>query len=137
MKKNLAALFAAVAFAACCKEICEDQGLLIYTRNMQAVDTDTVYLIRYTRATRFDGLIDTIKRYNNVPPGSTQPSNYSDILDYMYDWRVVIPALHKTYEISAIQTKKEPCRCSGGTYRTVTSFWFTNTGKEGNSVVLE
>ena len=135
--KKLFILLSIVGFYSCCKEACLDEGLLVHTRNMQAVDTDTVYLIRYKAYTRFSEKIDTVKSIAPVPAGSTLPSAFSEVLDYSYDWQVVIPALNKEYFISNLLTEKKRCNCESGTYRTVSRYWLNSTQKEGNVAVLD
>ncbi|WP_148661231.1 hypothetical protein [Flavisolibacter tropicus] len=137
MKRLLLAAIPVIALYACCKEVCEDQNLLVRTQNMQAVDTDTVFLIRYKPYSRFSEKIDTVKRYSLVPVGgTTQPSAFFDYLDFNYDWKIVIPALNKEYFISYIETEKKPCHCEGGKYRAVKRFELNNVKVEGSTVVL-
>jgi hypothetical protein len=136
MRKMMLASFIAIAFASCCKAICEDQGLHIRIQNMQAVDTDTVYLIKYKAYSRFSERIDTVKRFSPVPVGSNLPSTFFDVLDYSYDWKVVIPATNKEYFIQSILTGKKPCQCEGGSYRSVERYELNDIEVEGNSAVL-
>jgi hypothetical protein len=139
MKRLLFSCLITFALYSCarCHEVCLDEGVHIRVQNMQAVDTDTVYLIKYKPNTGFAERIDTIKRYINIPVGSTLPSTFFDILDYKDDWKVVIPAVNKEYFISNIETGTASCSCEPGNYKTVKKFRFNNSEKEGNDVVLQ
>lgn len=136
MKQLLLASLLILALGSCCKMVCENESLYVRTLNMQAVDTDTVYLIKYKAYSRFSERIDTVKRYTPVPAGSTLPSYFTEILDYNYDWKIVIPALNKEYFISYITTEAKPCACEGGSYRAVANFQLNNTRIEGSNAVL-
>lgn len=117
--------------------MCEDDGLHISVQNVQAVNTDTIYLIKYKPNTGFTERIDTVKHYATVPTGSTLPSTFRERLDPDTDWKVVIPALNKEYFISNIETAQERCQCEGGKYTTVKKFHLNNAEKEGSSIVLD
>lgn len=139
MKQLLLVFLTVFILTSCvrCLEKCQDEGVYVRVQNMQAVDTDTVYLIKYKVNTGFTEKIDTVKRYTNIPVGSTLPSTFFDILDSNNDWKVVIPALNKEYFISNIKTGTASCSCEPGNYRTVEKFHFNTIEKEGNSIVLD
>ncbi|HYH15285.1 MAG TPA: hypothetical protein VD794_08695 [Flavisolibacter sp.] len=138
MRRLLLASLLVVILYSCCKGFCEpEQGLHISIRNLQAVDTDTVYLIRYKANTGFSERIDTVKRIEPVPAGNTLPSSFMDELHYATDWKVVIPAVNKEYFISNLETKTERCSCTGDKYRSVIKFRLNNMEKEGSSAVLD
>ena len=137
MKSLLLACLITLSLYSCCKAICEDQGLFISVQNIQAVDTDTVYLIKYKPSTGFADKIDTVKHFANVPAGSTLPSTFREMLEPNADWKVVIPGVNKEYFISNIETGQEHCECGGGKYTMVTKYRLNNAQKEGNNVILD
>ena len=136
--KTLILVVIVFTLGACCKGECEPtQGVLISIRNLQAVDTDTVYMVRYKANTGFAERLDTVKRFNPVPAGSTSPSTFMEELDFTNDWKVIIPAVNKEYFISDFETVTERCSCTGDKYVRVKKFSLNNTVIESSSAILD
>lgn len=137
MKKLLVAFITTLMLYSCCKEYCEDQRLLVWGRNLQYTDVDTIFLIKYKPGTNFTERLDTINQYMIQPTGNnSQPVSFFKSLESNTDWKIVIPALNKEYFISNIETEKQRCNCEPGTYQTVRTFRFNNATIEGSSVDL-
>ncbi|HWI93139.1 MAG TPA: hypothetical protein VNT20_17800 [Flavisolibacter sp.] len=132
----LMAVVAAAVFSGCCKVYCEENAELnVLFGNFRVADADTVYIIRYNKATQ--QISDSTAIINIVSPADTV--NHSSLyraLSPTYDWKIVLPSVNKQYLFTQIETESGKCPCGGGHYTRISNYHLNNQTQTGGSINL-
>lgn len=132
MKQIIFLILIGSIIQSCCKADCINGALSVSFENFKAVDTDTVLLVRYNQGQQT--ALDTSIR-TTVAANDTIKSYMVEQVYYNNDWRIIIPALNKNYQITnlAVTTIK----CCGEKSKRVKTYKINNVQKEGDFLLLE
>lgn len=107
--------------SACCKAYCiKDPQLNVVFQGFKAMDTDTIYLIRYA-----EGTARQTDSTAYIRPQDSQDTSFSRvnlILTPGSDWKIRVASVNRQFRITEIQTATGDCQCSSGNYHVVESF---------------
>lgn len=135
--KLLFPLLLFVAMAGCCKEFCSGNEIILSFEKFRAVDTDTVYVVRYQPGTQWTKIIDTARLYSNVAAADTSRSRLFHTITGDFDWKIHLPSLNKSYTIADFSVTKKRCPCGGDTYRSIEAYKVNNVSREGFYLALD
>ena len=135
--KFISIIVTVILFAGCCKEYClKNPQVHISFQNFKAVDTDTVFVLRYESGGSRQ--MDSSALIKSVSPADT--ANYSSVyLDITpeTDWKIVLPSRNKQYVFSDFEVVSGRCNCGGGKYRAVSRYKLNGVQKEGSLLIAE
>ena len=137
MRMSNLALIISTAFCigSCCKGVCPDETINWRLTNFKVSEVDTMQLVRFPGNGQFTNPIDSI--YLTRPTSGVRdsiPFSFSFALSLEDDYEFRIPALGRTYKVSDIQSKKEDCLCSNGSFEEMASYSIDGALKQENFV---
>lgn len=121
MLRGFAILLCVLALVSCQNCIClPSEGLRLGLVSFDSTDVDTIILSKFEKGTSFSHLVDTLQwdRSNLVFMHKNDTFemgiHVGDILlKSNYDYKVVIPAINRTFAISELNEPKREGDCSG------------------------
>jgi hypothetical protein len=134
MKITLA-FFLFILFAGCCKEICIGGEVTISFEKFRAVETGTVWFVRYPPGS--GQALDSFSVLSIVPATDTGRSAVSQNISVDYNWTVRLPSLNREYRFENFDFTTENCSCTGEKYKLVNSFTVNGQRQEGEFIRLE
>ena len=135
--KLLTALIALTfLIGSCCKAECLDASVFVTFSNFRVHQTDTLLLVRYKPGTGQTTVVDSVWRFlPNLPGSDTARSYHSENITAGTDWKIVIPAVNRTFWITDISLRT--AKCCGSRSAVVRDFKLNGTLKQGSFLQLE
>lgn len=107
--------------SACCKAYCiKDPELNVVFQGFKAMDTDTIYVLRYQGGTSQQS--DSTAYIRPQDSQDTTFSRVNLVLTPGFDWKIRVASVNRQFLITDIQTTTGDCQCSSGNYHIVQSF---------------
>ena len=107
--------------SACCKSYCiKDPELNVVFQSFKAMDTDTIYVLRYQQGTTQQS--DSTAYLRPQDSQDTSFSRVNFVLTPGYDWKIRVASVNRQFLITNIETATGDCQCSSGNYNVVQSF---------------
>ena len=132
-------IFVACAFwflAGCCKEMCIGDEVTISFERFRAVETDTVWFVRYSPDNNTQAL-DSFRILSQVAPIDTGRSSVAQSIAASFHWTVRLPSLNKEYRFENFDFTTEKCNCGGKKYKSVKSYTVNGIRQDGQFIRLE
>jgi hypothetical protein len=132
-------IFVACAFwllAGCCKEMCIGDEVTISFERFRAVETDTVWFVRYSPDNNIQAL-DSFRILSQVAPTDTGRSSVAQSIAANFHWTVRLPSLSKEYRFENFDFTTEKCNCGGKKYKSVKSYTLNGVRQDGQFIRLE
>jgi len=137
MKPVFLFVLLATLLCACCQGECEGCGIFVSFEKFNATEADTVLFVEYVPGTAQQQVRDSQWIYNPTLPADTTKSFLMRDLFCNADWTIFIPAVNRSYLVTAIQTKLEKCPCQGGKQPSVQQYAVNGTAHQEHTLVLQ
>jgi hypothetical protein len=134
--KTILAVFSFLLLTGCCKEMCIGDEVTISFERFRAVETDTVWFVRYATENNIQAL-DSFRILSQVAPTDTGRSSVAQSISANHHWTVRLPSLNKEYRFENFDFTTEQCNCSGKKYKSVRSYTVNGMRQEGLFIRLE
>jgi hypothetical protein len=121
MKTAFYVILLTLFLSACCKAYCiKDPEVNVIFQRFKAMDTDTIYVLRYQQGTTQQS--DSTAYIRSQDSQDTSFSRVNLVLTPGYDWKIKVASVNRQFSITEIQTATGDCQCSSGNYHIVQSF---------------